>query len=152
MGTVTIRNYLFPIHFGYKGWNVEMNDKTGLFSMKDLKVKVKIQASAESLASTTTRIIVQNYNGYDLSIYTTPKKFQEIHNEIYDKYLLYAKKFLPNERVIEYSFGINGGMWDRFWGQNISATEKAQKQVVEYIDRNLGDIWQQYLDFLKQNE
>ena len=43
MSTVTIRNYNFHIRFSYKGWNVEIKDETGLFSMKDLKVRAVAQ-------------------------------------------------------------------------------------------------------------
>ena len=61
MGTVTIRNYNFPIRFSYKGWNVEITDNTGLFSMKDLKVRVRMVVASEeissSIAHATARVI-----------------------------------------------------------------------------------------------
>ena len=34
---VTIHNYIFPIHFSYKGWRVELEKKIDLF--KDVKVE-----------------------------------------------------------------------------------------------------------------
>ena len=51
MGTVTIRNYNFPIHFSYKGWKVEITDNTGLFSVKDLKVRVRMVVASEEISS-----------------------------------------------------------------------------------------------------
>lgn len=34
---VTIHNYMFPIHFRYKGWRVKLEKKIDLF--KDVKVE-----------------------------------------------------------------------------------------------------------------
>lgn len=49
MSPVTIRNYSFPIYFSYKGWSVKITDKTGFFSMKDLKVRVKMEIDYEGI-------------------------------------------------------------------------------------------------------
>ena len=43
----------------------------------------------------------------------------------------------------------NGSAMDSFFGQNISATEKACKQIVEYIDQNLGDAETEFKQFIK---
>ena len=39
---VTIRNYMFPIIFAYKGWIVTLNDASSFFQSSDVKVKVSI--------------------------------------------------------------------------------------------------------------
>lgn len=51
---------------------------------------------------------------------------------------------------MEYSFNVNGGMFDRFMGQNTSAVEKAKQQVIAYIDNNLGNAWELFLKFIRK--
>lgn len=166
MGTVTIHNYHFPIHFSYKGWNVEITDKTGIFSMKDLKVRVKIEVAAGSLASDVSRnyalirqmiAIEDNKNRQWYEPYLTEddkqKIFQDSYHKAYQHYIKIANDFARNKGKHDFTIGVNGGMMDRFFGQNISATEKACKQVIEYIDKNLGDAnkeFSKYVDYKKE--
>ena len=48
----------------------------------------------------------------------------------------------------------NGGILDRFLGQNLSGIEKVQQKVKSYIDSNLGaaDFRNELVEFLKQRE
>ena len=69
--------------------------------------------------------------------------------EAYDYYLKLAEKFAENKRI-EYSFNVNGGMFDRFMGQNLSAVEKAKQQVIAYMDNNLDNAWDLFLEFIKK--
>lgn len=153
---------MFPIQFTYKGWEVEISDESGFFSMKDLKVEAKIKISAEKYAATlyahyqqTQEILnlkkdsnrlsstpVRRYT--QLAYYQQPKV--EENKEAYNYYLKLAKDYSKRRSVIQKTFGVNGGLIDRFLGQNISATEKAQQLVIDYIDNNLGDAWN---DFIK---
>ncbi len=161
MGTVTIHNYHFPIHFSYKGWNVELTDKTGFFSMKSLKVGVTIEINAEGLASDvakTKALVKQMFTkkeptgNYWLSVLTENKNednFQDYYNEAYNHYISRAKEFATVKGRHNFTFGVNGSAMDSFFGQNISATEKACKQIVEYIDQNLGDAETEFKQFIK---
>ena len=40
---VSVRNYVFPIIFRYKGWMVTIREDSSLFQFADLKVQVKIE-------------------------------------------------------------------------------------------------------------
>lgn len=162
MGRVTIHNYMFPIQFTYKGWEVEISDESGFFSMKDLKVEAKIKIPAEKYAATlyahyqqTQEILNFRRNSnresstpvrrcVPLAYYQQPKV--EENKEVYNNYFKLAKVYATKRSVIQKTFGVNGGLIDRFLGQNISATEKAQQLVIDYIDNNLGDAWN---DFIK---
>lgn len=41
-------------------------------------------------------------------------------------------------------------MFDRFMGQNLSAVEKAKQQVIAYMDNNLDNAWDLFLEFIKK--
>lgn len=159
MGRVTVHNYMFPIQFTYKGWEVEISDETGFFSMKDIKVKAKIEIPAESYAdfiatqyaktkSMTTEVNNKNrlHYSYFEQIEIRQEEYKRIYQEAYNHYFKLAKEYAKKRSVIQKTFGVNGGLIDRFLGQNISATEKAQQLVINYIDNNLGDAWN---DFIK---
>lgn len=156
MGTVTIRNYHFPITFSHKGWSVKIDEDTSFFKMKDLKVKVRIDVSAESFAHSlayTYAQIKQSQAGNNVYSFLTSaereKIYTDAYNEAHSRYLRLAKDFADRKGVVEYSFSVNGNLSDRFFGQNISAAEKACKKVVEYIDNNLGDAWKEFVSSVK---
>ena len=44
---VTVRNYIFPIIFTYKGWEVTLNDASSFFQSSDVKVKVHISVDRQ---------------------------------------------------------------------------------------------------------
>ena len=39
---VTTKNYMLPLIFSYKGWQVTILDDSGFFTLADMKVKVEI--------------------------------------------------------------------------------------------------------------
>lgn len=41
-------------------------------------------------------------------------------------------------------------MFDRFMGQNMSAVDKAKQQVIAYIDSNLGNAWEKFIQFINK--
>ena len=55
MGTVTIHNYCFPIIFSYNGWRFTITDETGLFSLRDLKVRVKMVVDSDAISMNIAR-------------------------------------------------------------------------------------------------
>ena len=156
MSTVTIRNYSFPIYFSYKGWNVKITDETGLFSMKDLKVRVKMEVDYEGISSkiahATARMIklkeTQSRFGGLYSM-TSMQEDITVYQREYNRIVKLAKEFANRKGVVEYSIASNGGMMDRFFGQNISAVEKMYQQVVERIDKTYGDVLNEFLQTLK---
>lgn len=154
MSTVTIRNYSFPIYFSYKGWSVKITDETGFFSMKDLKVRVKMEVDYEEICSKIAQTAVQVAKlKYDFMRRSNPflhlPQDSEIYQNEYNRIVKSAKEFANRKGVVEYSIASNGGMMDRFFGQNISAVEKMCQQVVERIDKTYGDVLNEFLQTLK---
>ena len=159
MSTVTIKNYSFPINFSYKGWHVKIIDNTGFFSMKDLRVIVKMTVDSEKISSeiahAMARIIninemqkkiISQYPPYNMNLMHEDNAiFQQEYNHI----VKLAEEFAKKKGVIEYSIALNGNMLDRFFGQNISAVEKMCQQVVEKIDRIYGNVQEEFLQTLK---
>ncbi len=150
---VTIHNYSFPMTFSHKGWRVVMSDETGLFSMKDLKVKVFIDIPTENYAETIaqhySKVVGMNKNRGSFIYLQDGIGDEKAYSEAYDRYIVAAKKFAEKKGTRTFTLGVNGNMMHRFFGENISAAEKAYKQVIEYIDRNLGDAWSEFLESLK---
>ena len=151
-----IRNYNFPIRFSYKGWNVEIKDETGLFSMKDLKVRVKMQVDTDGLSNNIAHALAraikikekQNsfFRMYGMqSIQEDP----EVYQREYCRIAKLANEFARRKGTVDYTLSTNGGMLDRFFGQNISAVDKMCQKVVENIDRIYGDVQEEFLKTLK---
>ncbi|MDO5333804.1 MAG: hypothetical protein Q4F93_07290 [bacterium] len=128
---VTVRNYMFPITFSYKGWDVKLEKRVGLF--KDIPV--------EATFTPTDPI----YN--DKVLLEDDRAFMSLAN----RYV--ASLHLPNTQFARFS--ANGGLLDKFLGQNISATQKVIDKVTSYIDSNLPYIkpfdLKEYLTFLVNN-
>lgn len=128
---VTVRNYIFPITFSYKGWNVKLEKRLGLF--KDVTVEATFTPSDPL------------YN--DKFFLNDDIEFMALAN----KYI--ASLNLPPTQSAHFS--ANGGLMDRFLGQNISATQKIVDKVTSYMDSNLPTIKpldiKDYLTFLMNN-
>lgn len=158
MGKITIHNYVFPIQFTHKGWKVEIYDETVFFSMKDIKIKAKIEVASESYAhfiatqyvKTKQIEIITKSKRLDSSRFdkTQEEEYQKIYQEAYNHYSKLAKEYAVKRKIIQKTFAVNGGIIDRFFGQNISATEKATQLVIDYIDNNLGDAWKGFLNYI----
>lgn len=156
MSKVAIRNYNFPINFTYKGWRVEIIDNTGLFSMKDLKVRVRMvvdtEAISSSIAHQTARVIkIKEMQKGFMGVHSMNFMQEDVavYQSEYNRILKLANDFARRKGTIDYTLGTNGGMLDRFFGQNISAVEKMCQKVVENIDRLYGDVQDEFLKTLK---
>lgn len=128
---VTVRNYMFPITFSYKGWDVKLEKRMGIF--KDITV--------EATFTPTDPL----YN--DKFLMGDDSEFMSLAN----RYV--ASLHLPNTQYARFS--ANGGLLDRFLGQNISATQRVIDKVTSYMDSNLPYIkpfvLKEYLTFLMDN-
>lgn len=128
---VTVRNYMFPITFSYKGWDVKLEKRMGLF--KDIAVEATFTPT-DPLYS-------------DKLLMGDDREFMSLAN----RYV--ASLYLPNTQYARFS--ANGGLLDRFLGQNISATQKVIDKVTSYMDSNLPYIKpfdiKEYLTFLVDN-
>lgn len=134
---VTVHNYLFPINFKYKGWEVRLEKKMGLF--KDVSVEAFFKPYDPF------------YNDkFFLNGYLTPTEYT-LYISVLNKYISTLNFPCPQT----YRFSANGGLLDRFFGQNISATQKVVDKVTSYIDSNLPKIKviniKEYLTFLVNN-
>lgn len=128
---VTVRNYMFPTTFSYKGWDVKLEKRMGLF--KDIAVEATFTPT-DPLYS-------------DKLLMGDDREFMSLAN----RYV--ASLYLPNTQYARFS--ANGGLLDRFLGQNISATKKVIDKVTSYMDSNLPYIkpfdLKEYLTFLVDN-
>lgn len=142
---------MLPLMFNYKGWQVTISDDSGIFTFADMKVKVEIEIAAWQYAATLYQAYTEEQKKKKgLTSFTFIKnKEPDYSKEAYNYYLKLAEEFAKNKRV-EYSFNVNGGMFDRFMGQNTSAVEKAKQQVIAYIDNNLGNAWELFLKFIRK--
>ena len=135
---VSVRNYMFPIMFRYKGWMVTIKEDSSFFQFADLKVQVKIELDLSRYYE-YAKIIAHTKAG--LTSISSPHYGNE--NYAYNEYKKYESAvtdfFRDKRKTIEYTEKANGGSLDRFFGQNLSAVEKVQKKIQSYIDSNLGE-------------
>ena len=145
---VTIRNYMFPIIFAYKGWIVTLNDASSFFQSSDVKVKVSISIDRRPYCTMSLNTSQQLWQ-YRRALNKSPQTVEQ-----YKKISQAISDFLDTKQPIEYIEKANGGILDRFLGQNLSGIEKVQQKVKSYIDSNLGaaDFRNELVEFLKQRE
>ncbi len=128
---VTVRNYIFPIIFSYKGWNVKLEKRLGLF--KDVAVEA-------TFTPTDPLYDDKFFLNDDMEFMTLANRYIALLN-------------LPPTQSARFS--ANGGLMDRFLGQNISSTQKIVDKVTSYMDSNLPTIKpldvKDYLTFLMNN-
>lgn len=149
---VTVRNYLFPIIFTYRGWMVTIYDASSFFQFSDVKVEVNISVDRISYHAIVQKAFQwrqtlqqrQNYPRYGFGLGAQNIAEKERLNKAIDD-------FLDTKKTIKYIEKANGGIIDRFFGQNISAIDKIQQNVKSYIDSNLGtaDFMQELSEYLK---
>ena len=126
---VTLRNsYILP--FRYKGWYVTVEEKTPFFS--DVKVKVTLTVDKPAYINMVHSAIAKslNVNENDYG-----KLFS---NETYSCIMGIIDKLCDSKSKPTFCISANGGMLDRFLGQNCSAIEKTKKKILEHIDCNIG--------------
>ena len=150
MAKVTVSNYVFPFNFIYKSWVIFVTKENGLFSFNDLNIKARIEVreSSDSMAAW----LYTEITGKEFWTMSTWERFSLTSNDItYQKCERLAESFLSAKKPIEYKFGVRGSMVDRFLGSNTSATEKAQKQIMEYIDRNLRCPFEEWKSYAREH-
>lgn len=156
MGTVTIRNYCFPINFSYKGWSVNITDETSFFGMKDLKVRVRMTVDSEEISRNIAHAFAQFIKfkekqkwGTGLYSMNSMQEDPEVYNREYRRILTLATEFARRKGTVDYTLANNGSVLDRFFGQNISAVEKMCQKVVENIDTIYGNVEDEFIKTLK---
>ena len=146
---VTINNYRFPIHFSYKGWSVKLEKRIALF--KDVGVEATFTPPTISYQFWQTLLPNEvRQKLINIGFYIEAD---------YNKFVLCTNSYValfkyPQETSCKFS--ANGGLLDRFLGQNISATEKVVKKVTEWMDVNLPKLQEEpnelsYTMYLKRN-
>ena len=139
---------MFPIIFSYKGWVVTLDDASSFFQTSDVKVKVKIAVDRQPYNTMLLNALQQQSYSYGFCRESKSpqayEQFKQITQAIDD--------FLDTKKTIEYIEKANGGILDRFLGQNLSGIEKVQQKVKAYIDSNLGpaDFRDELVAFLQQ--
>lgn len=141
MGSVTVRNYMFPIIFTYKGWVVTLHDASSFFQSSDVKVKVVISVDRRPYDSWVYEFIRQIEQNLQSQYGRWGRNKIDDYPELLEKYKKMSdtiNELFDSKKPVEYIEKANGGYLDRFLGQNLSAVEKIQQKVKSYIDSNLG--------------
>ena len=151
---VTVRNYMFPIIFTYKGWVVTLNDASSFFQSSDVKVKVNISVDRQPYNTMLLNALQQQSLCYQRYSYGFRRESNNSPQalEQYKQISQAINDFLDTIKTIEYIEKANGGILERFLGQNLSGIEKVQQKVKSYIDSNLGpaDFRDKLVAFLQQ--
>lgn len=150
MVKVTVSNYVFPFKFTYKSWVIFVAKENGFFSFNDLNIKARIEV-CESSGFMAEWLYTQKTGKEFWSMSPWERFNLTLNDSTYQECERLAERFLSTKKPVEYKFGVRGGMVDRFLGSNTSATEKAQKQIMEYIDRNLKSPFEEWKTFVREH-
>lgn len=135
---VTIHNYTFPIGFHYNGWFVRLEKRIKLF--KDIAVEAYFTPPSKPDLTYWNNIVpntaISNIMRIGLYPSSVTLKDIEYYRNIASQYINSINYPLARS----YRFSANGGLLDRFLGQNISATKKVVDMVTNYMDRNLPKL------------
>ena len=144
---------MFPLCFSHNGWNVRLEKRIGFF--KDLTVEAYFTPPSmpnltywnEVLPKQVISALIQK----GLYLSSVPSKDMERYKMIARYYVNSIKYPMPQN----HKFSANGGLWDRFIGQNISSTQKAVNNIVDYMNRYMPKIEELtiygYLNHLQKN-
>lgn len=135
---VTVRNYMFPLCFSHNGWNVRLEKRIGFF--KDLTVEAYFTPPSmpnltywnEVLPEQVLSILIQK----GLYLSSVSSTDMERYRMIARNYVNSIKYPMAQNR----KFSANGGLLDRFVGQNISSTQKVVDNIVDYMNHNLPKL------------
>ena len=135
---VTIRNYMFPLCCSHNGWNVRLEKRIGFF--KDIAVEAYFTPPALPNHKYWNEVLPQQVLSILINrgLYPNPVSSKDI-----ERYKIIAQKYVDN---IKYpmaqnrKFSANGGLLDRFVGQNISSTQKVVDKIVDYMNHNLPKL------------
>ena len=143
---VTVTNYLFPIHFQYKGWYVTLNKKTSFFSTLAVEAVFTPPSLADSIREEQNliRMLMTSpstniYNPYQ-SLFQ-PRTVKPTEAE-YNRYIQVSNSYiqtLPHVSSRTERFTASNGL-DNFMGSNTISTKKLLKKVENYMDANLPTI------------
>lgn len=135
---VTVRNYMFPLCFSHNGWNVRLEKRIGFF--KDLTVEAYFTPPSMPNPTYWNEVLPQRVLSFlinrGLYLNTVPSKDMEQYKNIAQKYV----NSIKYPMVQNCRFSANGGLLDRFIGQNISSTQKVVDKIVDYMNHNLPKL------------
>jgi hypothetical protein len=135
---VTISNYKFPISFSHNGWNVRLEKRIEFF--KDIAVEAFFTPPLEpDLVFWCSKIpmLVQEIATRS-GLYPS-----QISREDMTTYQAIAQRYVKSisyPAAQSYRVSANGGLIDRFFGQNLSATDKVIDKIVNYMNHNLPKL------------
>lgn len=144
---------MLPIRFTYKGWEVILNDASSFFQFSDVRVEVNISINRIPYYSLLREAILQQRQQQSYMWYNRREsKNSQLDKQQVEQIFKVVNEFFDTKKAIKYIEKANGGMIDRFLGQNLSGIEKIQQNVQSYIDSNLGiaDVREEFLAFLQQ--
>lgn len=144
---------MLPISFTYKGWEVTLNNASSFFQFSDVRVEVNISINRIPYYSLLQKAILEQRHQQSQTWYNRREsKNSQLDKQQVEQIFKIVNDFFDTKKTIKYIEKANGGMIDRFLGQNCSGIENVQQKVISYIDLNLGiaDVRDEFIAFLKQ--
>lgn len=139
---VTVTNYIYPIKFSYRGWNVTLNKKVSFFSTvsveaiftpQNLADEIKSEQQLLKMALDNNMFNPTDLMGQRISVptYSDYNKFIQVSND-------YIRS-LPQVKSRIEKFSASNGL-DNFMGSNTTSTKKLLKKVEDFMNSNLPVI------------
>lgn len=153
---VIVSNYIYPIKFSHRGWNVVLNKKISFLNTVSVKAVFTIPNLKDEILSEQKHIkfVVENPNTKPI-LGRTP--FPIITKSDYKTYLKVSNNFIQEKALTTSSrtenFSANS-LLDNFMGSNTTATRKVLKKVETYMNTHLPEISitidkSEYVDYLR---
>lgn len=144
---------MFPMTFSHNGWNVRLEKRIGFF--KDIAIEAYFTPPTMPNFNYWNEVLPQEVLSILIKggLYPTSVSSKDM-----ERYKMISRNYVND---IKYpsaqscKFSANGGLLDRFIGQNISSTQKVVDKVVDYMNRNLPKLEELtscgYLNHLQNN-
>ena len=108
---VTVRNYMFPIIFTYKGWVVTLNDASSFFQSSDVKVKVSISVDRQPYYTMLFNAMQQQSSEYQRYSYGSRRESNN-SPQVFEQYKQISQAindFLDTKKLLNISKKLMGG-------------------------------------------
>lgn len=154
---VIVSNYIYPIKFSHRGWNVVLNKKISFLNTVSVKAVFTIPNLKDEILSEQRYIkfVVENPDTKPILGGAPPPPI--ITKSDYKTYLKVSNNFIAEKALTSSSrtenFSANN-LLDNFMGSNTTATRKVLKKVETYMNTYLPEISitidkSEYIDYLR---
>lgn len=129
---------MFPLCFSHNGWKVRLEKRIGFF--KDLTVEAYFTPPSMPNLTYWNEVLPEQVLS---ALIQKGLYLNAVSSKDMERYKMIARNYVNSIKypmAQNHKFSANGGLLDRFVGQNISSTQKVVDNIVDYMNHNLPKL------------